>query len=190
MACMQPSSAPPGHEPGLKKIPEQGMLSWVHYCQSCDTPVAMEPRHGCAVCPECGREGDAALGPLFVVTGASGSGKTAVLAPLARRLQGRCITFDADLLMDAAGALSDGQPISWPTFRDMWLAVAHGVTQSGLPTVLPGPFIPGHLQDLPARRWIGDRIDTSSDRPEGTAAAIAAWIDGHLAGTGTGTPAR
>jgi hypothetical protein len=206
----------------------------VHYCQSCGTPVAMEPRHGRAVCPECGREDDAAVGPLFVVTGASGSGKTTVLAPLARRLQGRCVTFDADLLMDAAGALSAGQPVNWPAFRDVWLAVAHGVAQSGLPTVLLGPFIPGHLQDLPARRWIGDihflvldcpddlrrtrisarppwrrrdteeqvefgrwlrrniadRIDTSSGNPEGTAAAIAAWIDGHLTGTETGAPAR
>ncbi|MEV0400885.1 hypothetical protein [Actinoallomurus sp. NPDC050550] len=117
----------------------------------------MEPRNGRAVCPECGRTDDAAaLGPLFIVTGASGSGKTAVLAPLARRLQGRCITFDADLLMDAAAALSGGQPIDWPAFRGAWLAVAHGVAQSGMPTVLLGPFIPSHLKDLPARRWIAD----------------------------------
>jgi Ni2+-binding GTPase involved in maturation of urease and hydrogenase len=65
----------------------------------------MEPRDGRAVCPECGRTGDAAvLAPLFVVAGASGSGKTAVLAPLARRLRGRCATFDGGLLMDPADA--------------------------------------------------------------------------------------
>lgn len=194
----------------------------------------MEPRNGRAVCPECGRAGAAAaLGPLFIVTGASASGKTAVLAPLSRRLQGRCVTFDADLLMDAAGVLSGGQPINWPAFRDAWLAVAHGVAQSGMPTVLLGPFIPGHLQELPARRWIGDihflvldcpdelrrtrfsarplwrsrdteeqvefgrwlrrniadRIDTSNGTPEDTAAAISAWIDRHLTGTATRTPA-
>jgi len=128
----------------------------VHYCQSCDTPVVMEPRDGHAVCPECGRLDDAVLGPLFIVTGASCSGKTAVLAPLARRLRGRCITFDADGLLDSAGALSGGQPIIWPAFLDAWLAVAHGVAQSGMPTVLLGPFIPDHLRDLPARRWTGD----------------------------------
>jgi predicted ABC-type ATPase len=193
----------------------------------------MEPRDGRAVCPECGRTDEAVLGRLFIVTGASGSGKTAVLAPLARRLQGRCVTFDADLIMDAAGALSGGQPVNWPAFRDAWLAVAHGVAQSGMPTVLLGPFIPGHLQDLPARRWTGDihflvldcpdelrrtrisarpawrsrdieeqvefgrwlrrniddRIDTSSGTPEDTAAAVAAWVDRHLTGAGTGTPA-
>lgn len=129
----------------------------MHYCQSCDTPVAMEPRDGRAACPNCGRAGAAAtLRPLFVVTGASGSGKTAVLAPLARRLAGRCLTFDADLLMDAATALSGGQPVDWPAFRGAWLAIAHGAAQSGLPTVLLGPFIPGHLAELPARRWIAD----------------------------------
>jgi predicted ABC-type ATPase len=129
----------------------------MHYCQSCDSPVAMEPRNDRAVCPQCGRVDDgAALRPLFIVTGASGSGKTAVLAPLARRLADRCVTFDVDWLLDSAGALSGGQPIDWPAFRDAWLAVAHGVAQSGMPTVLLGPFIPTHLEALPARRWIGD----------------------------------
>jgi hypothetical protein len=117
----------------------------------------MEPRDGHAACPKCGRMDDAAaLRPLFIVTGASGSGKTTVFAPLARRLRGRCVTFDADLLMDAAGALSGSQPVNWPAFRAAWLAVAHGVAQSGLPAVLLGPFIPAHFDELAARRWIGD----------------------------------
>jgi hypothetical protein len=126
----------------------------------------MEPRDGHAVCPECGRLDDAVLGPLFIVTGASCSGKTAVLAPLARRLRGRCITFDADGLLDSAGALSGGQPIIWPAFLDAWLAVAHGVAQSGMPTVLLGPFIPDHLRDLPARRWTGDIHFFALDCPD------------------------
>ena len=117
----------------------------------------MEPRDGRAVCPACGRPGErAALGPLFIVTGASGAGKTAVHAALARRLAGRCVTFDADSLIDAAGALSGGRPINWTAFMDAWLAVAHGVAQSGLPTVLLGPFIPAHIQSAAGRRWVGD----------------------------------
>jgi predicted kinase len=138
----------------------------VHYCQSCDTPVVLEPRDGHAVCPRCGRTDDAVLWPLFIVTGASGSGKTAVLAPLARRLRGRRVTFDADLLIDSAVALNGGEPVIWPAFRDAWLAVAHGVAQSGLPTVLLGPFIPDHLRDLPARRWTGDIHFLALDCPD------------------------
>jgi hypothetical protein len=116
----------------------------------------MEPRDGFAVCPECGRADVATVMPLFIVTGASGSGKTAVFVPLARLLRGLCATFDVDLLLDPAGALSADQPIRWPVFRDAWLAVAHGVAQAGMPTVLLGPFIAEHLDGLPSRRWAGD----------------------------------
>jgi len=113
----------------------------------------MELRDGFAVCPECGHADAAAIMPLFVVTGASGSGKTAVFVPLARRLQGQCVAFDVDWLLDPAGELSGDQPIRWPAFRDAWLAVAHGVAQSGMPTVLLGPLIPQHPDGLPGRRW-------------------------------------
>lgn len=116
----------------------------------------MEPRQGTARCPDCGHvDAAGAVRPLFVVTGASGSGKTAVLAPLARLLAGHAVTFDVDWLIDAATALAGGRPVAWPAFRDAWMSVAHGVAQCGTPTVLLGPLIPEHLQDLPARRWVG-----------------------------------
>jgi adenylate kinase family enzyme len=119
----------------------------MHYCQFCDEMTAMEPHDAHAVCPRCGNTGDdVVVRPLFIVTGASGAGKTAVLAPLARRLQGRCVTFDADLLMEGTAALSDSR----------WLAIAHCVAQSGLPTVLLGPFIPECLDELAARRWVSE----------------------------------
>jgi hypothetical protein len=47
----------------------------VHYRQSYDSPTVMDPRGGRAVCQECGRCDDAVIRPLFVVRGASGSGK-------------------------------------------------------------------------------------------------------------------
>src|SRR5580658_1573472 len=139
----------------------------MHYCQSCDSPVTLQPRDGHAVCPQCGRADDAAArSPLFVVTGASGSGKTAVLAPLARVLAGRCVTFDVDWLLDAARDLGDGPPIRWPAFQEAWLAIAHGVAQSGMPTVLLGPFIPRQLEDLYARRWVSDVYFSLLDCPD------------------------
>lgn len=118
----------------------------------------MEPAGGTqARCPECGSRSDgAARAPLLVVTGASASGKTTIVAPLATALAAECVTFDADLLLDAAGALSRGEPIDWPAFHAALLAVAHGVAQSGRPTVLLAPLGPGTLESLPARRWIGD----------------------------------
>jgi hypothetical protein len=140
----------------------------MHYCQSCSTPVTMQPREGDAWCPECGRrDPDVAIEPLFVVTGASGSGKTAIFTPLARALAGRCVTFDADWLLDAAGALSGRRPIAWPAFWEAWLAVAHGVAQSGMPTVLLGSLMPP-LDELANLQWIGDihylLLDCTDDR--------------------------
>jgi hypothetical protein len=84
-----------------------------------------------------------------------GSGKSTLLAPLALALAGRCATFDADWLLDAAGALSGGQPINWPAFGSAWLAVAHAAAQCGLPTVLLGPTVPGDLEAQPLRPWLG-----------------------------------
>jgi hypothetical protein len=145
-----------------------GMLGAVHYCQSCDEPIVMEPDGGAARCPACGGLDKAgAVEPLFVVTGASGAGKTAILAPLARLLARRCVTFDVDWLLDAAGALSGGNVIAWPALRDAWLSVAHGVAQAGMPTVLLGQLVPEALEPLPARRWIGEihylLLDCSDD---------------------------
>lgn len=68
----------------------------MHYSQACDQPTVMEPHHSTARCPDCGRVDTAgAVAPLSVVTGASGSGKTAVLAPLARLLTGHAVTFES-----------------------------------------------------------------------------------------------
>lgn len=158
----------------------------------------MQPRGGAAWCPECGRrDHDAAIEPLFVVTGASGSGKTAIFAPLARTLAGRCVTFDVDWLLDAAGALGGGRPIEWPAFWQAWLAVAHGVAQSGMPTVLLGSIMPP-LDDIASRQWVGAihyllldctdelRRDRLESRPSWRArdiekqASFATWLRSHV----------
>ena len=94
--------------------------------------------------------------PLFVVTGASGSGKTTIFPDLLSRMAGWCAVFDVDWLIDPLGhAAKDGQ-VDWPSFRDTWLYIAHGVAQNGLPTLLLAPFIPQHLDGLPGREWVGE----------------------------------
>jgi predicted kinase len=95
---------------------------------------------------------------LFVVTGASGAGKTTLLGPLARLLAGRCVVFDVDWLIDASTALSGAATVAdipWEGVAQAWLAVSHGVAQSGLPTVLLGTLTPGGLEDDVGRKWIG-----------------------------------
>jgi predicted ABC-type ATPase len=129
----------------------------VYYCQACDEPRLLALDGGVARCPACGNvDPDALIRPLFVVTGASGSGKTTILPELLSRMAGRCAVFDVDWLIDPLGrAAKDGQ-VNWSAFRDTWLHVAHGVAQNGLPTLLLAPFIPEHLDQLHGRAWVAN----------------------------------
>lgn len=114
----------------------------------------MPGEDGVARCPTCSAvDPTAARLPLFVLTGASASGKSTVYPLLLENLRGRCAVFDADWLIDPLGGAS---AIDWDAFRDTWLHIAHGLAQNGLPTLLLGPFIPEHLDALPGRRWVSD----------------------------------
>lgn len=130
----------------------------------------MEPDGGGAECPACGRRDETALlQPLFVVTGASGAGKTSIFGALAGRLSRRCLVFDVDWLLDAstvlAGASSIGD-LPWDGFAQAWLAVAHGAAQSGLPTLLLGPLVPQQLDANVGRKWVGPIHSILLDCPD------------------------
>ena len=128
----------------------------VHYCQVCDDSPLMNPADDdTATCPFCGSsDAAAARRPLLVVTGASGSGKTTVFPAVANRLRGQCLVFDADWLIDPLGG--DVTTLDWVMLRDIWLHVAHGAAQNGLPTLLLGGFTPEQLEGLPGRQWVSD----------------------------------
>lgn len=125
----------------------------MHYCQSCDELCAMLPSDdGSARCARCAAVDVAATRlPLLVLSGASVAGKSALFPLLLERLRGWCAVFDVDWLIDPMGG---AESIDWHAYRDTWLHVAHGVAQNGLPTLLLGPFIPEHLEDLPGRGWV------------------------------------
>lgn len=91
---------------------------------------------------------------LFIVTGASGSGKSTIAGPLASRLRGCCVTFDVDCVLAAVKRLVGAGPIDWDAFREMWLTISAAASQSGLAPVLLAPFIPQHIDHLPTRSRI------------------------------------
>lgn len=105
--------------------------------------------------------------PLFVLSGASGAGKSTIVPLLIDRLDGACVVVDVDWLIDPIrGAAPDGE-INWSAFRGTWLHVAAGLARNRLPTVLAGPLIPEHLRDLPGRDLVGEiayaALDCSDD---------------------------
>ena len=113
---------------------------------------------GQVVCPRCGRAEDLPERPVFVVTGASGSGKSTVYPHVRSRLPDYEV-FDMDLIIDYASS-------TWDDFRSAWLMVAHGVALNGRSTVLCGSLIPHEVDRLPVRRFLGPIHYANLDAPD------------------------
>lgn len=109
---------------------------------------------------------DADRPPLFVLSGASGAGKSTIVPLLTERLAGACIVFDVDWLIDPIRAAAPDDAIDWSAFRDTWLHVAAGLAHNRLPTVLAGPLIPEHLDELPGRDLVGEISYAALDCPD------------------------
>ncbi len=98
-------------------------------------------------CTECNQITRANIFPLFVVTGASGSGKTAVIPELRCRLP-ECVVFDLDLLW---GRVADEH------FTNNWLRIAYSIAQGGRYTIICGTMMPWDI-DACSDRGLLDTI--------------------------------
>jgi hypothetical protein len=83
--------------------------------------------------------------PLFVVTEASGVGKTAVCEALTGRLE-RCAVYDLDLIWAP----------TWDERDDNWFRIAHANGLAGLDTVFCGTMLPSRADRLPNRCLVGE----------------------------------
>jgi hypothetical protein len=135
------------------------------FCMTCGpgSVVDLEPSASVLRCSSCGAVTEVPALPLFVVTGASGAGKTTVTAPL-QRLLPECAVFEGDLILQVSA-------LGWDMWRDTWLRIAHGVALSGRPTVLTHQRFAAWL-----RAHIDPTWDTSSLTPDEVAERVAAWI--------------
>jgi hypothetical protein len=127
------------------------------YCPNCPEPTLMEPDGDAVACPVCLLvDATAIRRPLLVLAGSSGAGKTTLFPLLVERLNGACLVFDVDWLIDPLKRSPDdwNSDEYWTAFRDTWLHIAHAVARNGLPTLLLAPFIPETLDVLPGRSWI------------------------------------
>ncbi len=103
-----------------------------------------------ATCKLCGYSHAFLALPLFVVTGASGAGKTTVALRMAEQSRGRFIVLDQDILWtDAFNAPED----NYVLFRNMWLRVIKNINQAGLPVILFGSSIPEQWESCAERRY-------------------------------------
>ena len=107
-----------------------------------------------AICPECGHRHPFRRLPLFIVSGASGAGKSTACHHLLSRVTD-AVLLDSDILwrpeFERAG--TDG-----PSFFETWLRVAKSVGQSGRPVVLfgAGVGVPDNIEPSVERRYFAD----------------------------------
>ena len=136
------------------------------FCLDCGPDAVLERRNGAVLqCPRCKTRQPIPDLPLFVVTGASGTGKTTITGPLRRALPG-CDVFDTDIILQVAA-------LGWDTWRDTWLRLAHAIALNGRVTVLCGSLVPNQLEMLPARKLVGPIRFCTLDCPD-------AELDGRL----------
>lgn len=106
-----------------------------------------------AICPECGYRHPFKQQPLFLVTGASGAGKTTVCQALAGGFD-EAVLLDTDILWR--------QEFNTPgdhyrAFFETWLRVSKNIGQSGRPVTLfgAGSGVPENLEPCVERRYLG-----------------------------------
>src|SRR5215467_4302854 len=87
--------------------------------------------------------------PLFIITGASGTGKSTVCLSLTPLLK-ECVVLEQAILRGVVPATSED---NYSDYRNVWLRVTKNVGQAGRPVVLCGTALPEQFEECPERRY-------------------------------------
>jgi predicted kinase len=114
----------------------------------------IDPGGPFAVCKQCGYKHRFRRLPLYVVTGASGTGKTAIALQMADQLK-EAVCLEGDILWrDEFSKPED----DYSEYRNMWLRVAKNINQAGRPVVLLGSATPGQFERCQERRYFAEIV--------------------------------
>ena len=90
--------------------------------------------------------------PLFIVSGASGVGKSTTCEELFRREAGKpYLVIESDLLWD--DDLYNTPEDNYRAFRSIWMQICANISQCGKPVVLCGSGLPEQFEPLPERNF-------------------------------------
>jgi hypothetical protein len=104
-----------------------------------------------AICPECGYQHAFLQLPLFIISGASGTGKTTVLQQLLGRVAD-FVLLDSDILWRPEFT---GPENNYHNYFETWLRVCKNISQSGRPVMLFGSGfgVPENIEPCIERRY-------------------------------------
>jgi predicted kinase len=125
-------------------------------CQRCgafsaDGPVSADgPGWAVVTCPVCGHGTRFRRLPLFVVTGASGAGKTATCERLLHTFPD-VVVLESDVLLAALNSFAEDDI---QQYWNLWMRLILHLHQAGKPVLLCGIVLPRHLESAPDRDGI------------------------------------
>ncbi len=147
----------------------------INVCSKCGAYRAdkvVDSSRSVAVCPECAHIHPFRFTPLFLVGGASGAGKSALVEPLIRR-QPPVVVLETDILWRPEFNKPDEH---YRDYFETWLRLAKNIAQNGRPVLLLGAgfAVPGNIE--PVRGIPLFRADThiGPDLPRRSACPAAA----------------
>jgi hypothetical protein len=112
------------------------------YCEEKE----IDQNRGAAICPFCGYAHQFIQQPLFIVSGASGTGKSTSGLELVKALP-ECVVLESDILW---GSVAASPADDYHSYRNVWLRMANNIGQSGRPVVYgSSTSAPGRFALLP-----------------------------------------
>ncbi|MGB9180483.1 MAG: AAA family ATPase [Pyrinomonadaceae bacterium] len=109
----------------------------------------IEPSGAFAVCPACGYRHKFVRLPLFILTGASGAGKSTVCLALASKTA-ECVVMESDILWRDE---FNRPETDYREYRETWLRLCKNISQAGKPVVLCGAAVPAQFEQCVERRY-------------------------------------
>jgi predicted kinase len=136
-------------------LSRRGVLEMFNVCPSCgiySEEKSIDPQGPFAICPHCGYGHRFVQLPLFVITGASGTGKSTVCLDLVAEVP-ECVCLECDIFWRPEFATPED---NYRGFRNLCLRVAKNIGQSGRPVVLTGSAIPEQYEVCPERMYFAE----------------------------------
>jgi broad-specificity NMP kinase len=121
-------------------------------CGECRADKAIVLEGPYAICPNCRFRQKFIRLPLFILTGSSGVGKSAVCLGLAAKMKD-VVVMESDILWRNE---FDQPETDYREYRETWLRVCKNISQAGKPVVLCGVGVPTQFEQCIERRYFSE----------------------------------